>query len=113
LIVTRYLVQIAYTTEAWATLLKNPQNRAEAAAPLVEHLGGKIESAYMSFGKYDGILILNLPDNVSAAALAMAFSAGSAFKGVKTTPLLTSDEAVEAMRKGGAAAAASYRPPSA
>jgi hypothetical protein len=79
---------------------------------LVQNLGGSMESAYLSFGEYEVVLILNLPDNMSAAAASMAISAGGALKAVKTAPLLTVDEAVEAMGKGGAAAA-NYRPPSA
>jgi hypothetical protein len=47
-----------------------------------------------------------MPSNVDAGAIAMAFAAGGACKSVKTTPLLTSEEAVEAMTK---AASAEYR----
>jgi uncharacterized protein with GYD domain len=93
-------------------MLKNPQNRAQAAAALAESLGGSIETAYLSFGEYDTAVIANLPDNVSAAAVSMAVSASGAWKVVKTTPLLTIEEGMDAMRKG-AAAVASYRPPTA
>jgi uncharacterized protein with GYD domain len=108
----RYLVQVGYTPEAWANLLKNPQNRVEAVTPLVRDLGGTVESAYLAFGEYDVVVTLNMPDNVSAAAVSMVFSAGGAARSIKTTPLMTIEEGVEAMRKGGAAAAR-YRPPSA
>ena len=40
-----------------------------------------------------------MPDNVNAAAIAMAFAAGGACKAIKTTPLLTIAEGVEAMKK--------------
>lgn len=89
-------------------MVRNPQNRIEAIQPVVEKLGGTIEGGWLAFGDYDVILICQLPDNVSAAAFAMAGSAGGALKAVKTTPLMTIDEAMEAMR---AAAAAEYRPP--
>jgi len=82
-------------------LLKKPQNRVEAVRPAVEKLGGKIESAYLSFGEYDVVVVVEMPDSVSAAALSMAFAAGGACKAVKTTPLLTIDEGVEAMKKAG------------
>jgi len=49
-----------------------------------------------------------MPDNVSAAAFSMAASAGGALKAIKTTPLLTVQEGIEAMRK---AADVEYRPP--
>jgi hypothetical protein len=42
-----------------------------------------------------------MPDNVSAAAFAMAIAGGGACKSVKTTPLMTGEEAVAAMKKAG------------
>lgn len=94
-----YLVQVAYSREGWEALVKQPQDRIEAVRPTVEGLGGKISSAYFAFGDYDVVLIAELPDNVSAAAIAMAFAGGGACKAVHTTPLLTSAEAVDAMKK--------------
>ena len=108
----RYLLQAAYTPEAWGAQLKNPQNRVEIVSELLQHLGGKFESVYFAFGEYDIVAITDLPDNASAAAMSMVVSAGGAVKAVKTTPLMTIDEGLEAMRKGGSAAA-SYRPPTA
>ncbi len=101
-----YLIQVAYNSEGWQALVKNPQNRVEAVRPAIEQLGGKIDNAWYSFGEYDVTLILQMPDNVSAAALSIAFAAGGALKTVKTTPLLTATEALEAMRRAGGS---SYR----
>jgi len=103
-----YLLQVAYTPDAWATQLKNPQNRIEAIRPAVQGLGGRIECAYISFGEYDVMAVLDMPDNVSAAAFSIAASAGGAIKAAKTTPLMTMEEGIEAMRKAGGAG---YRPP--
>lgn len=52
--------------------------------------------------------ICELPDNVSMAAFSMAASAGGAVKAVKTTPLMTMEEEIEAMRKAGETC---YQPP--
>jgi uncharacterized protein with GYD domain len=101
-----YLQQVAYSTEGWEGLVKKPQNRIEAVRPAIEKLGGKIESAWFAFGDYDVVLILQMPTNVDAGAIAMAFAAGGACKAVKTTPLLTVEEAVDAMKK---ASGAGYR----
>jgi hypothetical protein len=49
-----------------------------------------------------------MPDNVSAAAFSVAASAGGAIKAIKTTPLLSLEDGVEAMKK---AATAGYKPP--
>ena len=104
-----YLLQGSYTPEGSANLLKNPQNRFEAVRPAVEQLGGRIEGAWLAFGDYDFVVIAQLPDNVSAAAFSMAVWAGGGVKAFKTTPLLTAEEGMEAMRRG---AGAGYRPPS-
>ena len=101
-----YLQQVAYSTEGWEALVEKPENRIEAVRPAIEKLGGRIESAWFAFGDYDVVLIIQMPTNVDASALAMAFAAGGACKTVKTTPLLTVEEAVEAMKK---AAGAGYR----
>jgi len=105
---SHYLLQAAYTPEAWAAQLKNPQDRTEALRPAIERLGGRMECAYMSFGEYDIMVVVDMPDNVSAAAFSIAAAAGGAVKAIKTTPLTTMEEGIEAMRKG---AAAGYRPP--
>jgi uncharacterized protein with GYD domain len=106
----QYMVQVAYSTEGWAALVKAPQDRIAAVTPAVQKLGGKLEHAWFSFGDYDVVLVVDMPDAVSVAALAVAFAAGGALKGVKTTPLLTGAQGLEAMRKAGQAG---YRPPSA
>ena len=104
-----YLIEVAYTPDAWAAMVKQPQNRLEAVRPVVEKLGGRFEHAWLAFGEYDIIGVVELPDNTNAAAFAMAAAAGGALKAFKTTPLLSVEEGVEAMRK---AQEAGYRPPS-
>lgn len=101
-----YLQQVAYSQEGWEALVDKPQNRIEAVRPAIEKLGGKIESAWFAFGEYDVVLIVEMPTNVDASAIAMAFAAGGACRNVKTTPLLTIEEGVKAMEK---AAGAGYR----
>lgn len=104
-----YLIQAAYTGEAWGAQTRTPQNVVDRIGPIVKGLGGSIESAYYAFGEYDVVAIIQFPDSVSAAAFSLAASAGGAIKALKTTPLMSIDEGMEAMRKAGAAG---YRPPS-
>jgi uncharacterized protein with GYD domain len=103
-----YLLQAAYTSDAWAAQVSHPQNRMEVIRPVIERLGGRLECAYLAFGEYDVIGIMEMPDNVSAAAFSLATSAGGALKAIKTTPLLTVEEGIAAMQQ---AAGAGYRPP--
>jgi uncharacterized protein with GYD domain len=103
-----YLLQVAYTPEAWAALLRNPQDRVKQLTPVLQKMGGKFESAYFAFGEYDIIGIIEMPGNVDMAAFSLAAAAGGACRTVKTTPLMTTAEGIEAMRK---AAASGYIPP--
>ncbi|MGD1075965.1 MAG: GYD domain-containing protein [Thermodesulfovibrionales bacterium] len=104
----KYLVQASYTAEACSAMIKNPQNRAEMVRQVLKKLGGRLEGFWFAFGDYDLAAIFEIPDNVTAAAFALAVSAGGALKAFKTTPLITAEEAVEAMKK---AAKSGYRPP--
>jgi uncharacterized protein with GYD domain len=103
-----YLVQTAYTPDSWATMVMNPQNRAEAVRPAVEGLGGKIVGAWLSFGEYDLVAVCEFPDNVTAAAFSISVAGAGSVKAFKTTPLMTMDEAVAALSKAGSS---SYSPP--
>jgi uncharacterized protein with GYD domain len=106
--VPNYLLQVSYTPEAWAAMAKDPQDRIEKVRPAVEKLGGKLENGWLCFGEYDLVAILDMPDDVSMAGAAMAFAAGGAIKSQRTTPLMSTAQGVEAMRKAGGVA---YRPP--
>jgi uncharacterized protein with GYD domain len=96
-----YLHQVSYSPEALARLIANPQDRFEVVRTPIEKLGGKIRDAYFAFGPYDAVLISEMPDNVSAAAISLAFAAGGALRNCQTTTLLTTAEALDAMRKAG------------
>ena len=103
-----YLYQASYTGDAWATQINNPVNRAAQIGAMVEGAGGKVESFHYAFGEYDVIIIATFADNQTAAAFALAAAAGGAVKSLKTTPLLTADEGLEAIKKAGGTG---YRPP--
>jgi uncharacterized protein with GYD domain len=103
-----YLVQASYTPESWAALVKNPQDRNEIVRPIIERLGGRLDQFYLAFGANDVVGIIELPDNVSAAALSLAVSSSGAMKSLQTTPLMTMKEGIEAMKKAGNV---DYQPP--
>ncbi|MGB7548631.1 MAG: GYD domain-containing protein [Terracidiphilus sp.] len=102
-----YLVQASYTVEALQALMKKPQDRTEAVSKAVEKLGGKLIGLWLSFGDQDIVAIMELPNNISAAAIALAIAAGGALKSTKTTLLLTVDQGISALKK---AASSGYTP---
>jgi uncharacterized protein with GYD domain len=103
-----YMSQFAYTPEAWANLTKNPQDRTEAIGELAKKMGGRLVNLYYAFGEHDGFVISDVPDDTSAAALAMAAAAAGHVRSIRTTRLFTAQEAVAAMKKAGGA---QYKPP--
>ncbi len=102
-----YLVQCSYTSEALAALIANPQDRTEHVKKVAKTLSGKIGGSWLSFGEHDLVLIVEMPNNINAAALALAAAAGGSLKSVKTTPLMSIADATEALKKAGTSG---YRP---
>ena len=105
-----YMYQAAYNPESWAAQIKNPQNRVETVGPqLCQAVGGKFVGGWLCFGDYDLVLIADVPDNESMAAVALGVAAGGAIKASKTTVLMTGTEGEGALKKADAVAKA-YKP---
>jgi uncharacterized protein with GYD domain len=95
----KYLIQATYTAEgARGLLAEGGTRRRDAAAKAIKSAGGKVEIFYFSFGATDATLIVDLPDNTSAAAAALAINA-TGLVSTSTTVLLTPAELDEATKK--------------
>src|SRR5215207_687426 len=103
-----YLTRFSYTPETWAKLVKNPEDRRAAAQQYIESVGGKLHGFWYAFGEHDAYNLWEAPDNVSMAATAIAISAGGALSSIETTPLMTVEETLAALKK---ASPIKYRPP--
>jgi len=103
-----YMIQAAYSNEAWARLVQRPENRAEALRVVIERLGGKMLAWYYALGDYDVVVLVDLPSDIAAAAASMAMAAGKAVKAIKTTQLLNPEEGFDALLL---AQGAGYQPP--
>ena len=93
----KYLVQARYTTEGIQGLIRDSASgrRADVQAA-VTALGGKVEAFYYVFGDDDVVMILDLPNSIKAAALALTTSGSGAVR-VRTTPLLTVEDVDQAL----------------
>jgi len=88
----KYLIQSSYTAEGARGILKEGgSSRVAYLKSLVESQGGKLEAFYWAFGETDVYIIVDVPDNVAAAAASLASSASGAAR-VKTVVLLTVEE---------------------
>ena len=94
-----YLMRFSYTPDAWARLIKNPEDRRVVARAVVEKLGGKLHGFWYGFGEHDGFVLFEAPDNVSAAALSVGIAARGSLRSAETTVLLTVEETIEMLKK--------------
>jgi uncharacterized protein with GYD domain len=102
----KYLFEASYLSEGVNGLLKEGgTRRREAVDELFRSLGGSVEAFYYTFGDRDVVIIGELPDNATAAALAFRVNAAGVTT-IKTTVLLGPHEIDAAVTKTG-----TYRPP--
>jgi uncharacterized protein with GYD domain len=95
----KYLVEARYTAEgAKGIAREGGSGRRAAVEKAVESLGGKLESLYFAFGDADAFVILDLPDNVSAAATSLAANQTGLIAS-KMIVLLTPEEMDAAAKK--------------
>lgn len=102
----KYLLHGHYTIEGLKGVLKEGgTGRRSAVEKLAKSLGGTLDVFYYAFGDDDYYIILDLPDNKAAAAIALTVSASGAVAN-KTTVLMAPEEADDAVKMH-----PSYRPP--
>lgn len=100
----QYLWQTSLTSSAWKEQVSGniaalfDAGDADSAA-----FGGKVLHAWVAFGEYDFIAVVEMPDNVSMAAYVLAMTARGHYAAGKTTILLSGDETERAMRRAAAA----------
>lgn len=102
----KYLVVASYTDAGVkGVIAKGGTARREAIEKMVADLGGHLESFHFGFGDGDAFVIVDLPDNIGAAAVSLAVGA-SGMATTRTTVLLTPEEVDRA-----AATSVNYAPP--
>jgi uncharacterized protein with GYD domain len=102
----KYLFEASYTAEGAKGLLADGgTGRRAAVEKAIAGSGGRMEAFYFGFGDVDAYVIADLPDNVSAASIALAV-AQSGRAATKTVVLMTPEEIDQAAKK-----VVTYRPP--
>jgi uncharacterized protein with GYD domain len=99
MLMPKYMFQVSYTLDGTKGLLKDGGSKRRAAGQAaVQSVGGTLEAFYFAFGENDALVIVDMPDNASAAAVSMALAGSGAVTG-KTTVLLTPEEIDAAVKK--------------
>ena len=95
----KYLWQVSYTAEgARGILEEGGTKRRELVADLVAQSGGTLESFYFEFGADDVLVIADVPDEATAAAISLSVGA-SGTANIRTTVLLAPEVLDEAANK--------------
>jgi len=88
----KFLFEASYTLEGVKGLQgAGGSSRRDAVAQVAESVGGRLESFYFAFGDRDAYVVVDLPDNESATAVALTVNATGGAR-VRTVVLLTPDE---------------------
>jgi uncharacterized protein with GYD domain len=95
----KFMVHGSYTVEGLKGLLKEGgSGRRKAVESAVKAMGGHLEALYFAFGDADVVAIIDVPDNITAATLAIGI-ASTGTVGLKTTVLMTPEEVDQATKK--------------
>ena len=96
---SKYLIQASYTQSGVQGLLKEGgSSRRQALTQTVEGLGGTLEAIYYAYGDVDLLMVVDLPDESTAAALSMFIGAAGALN-VSMTVLISPETIDDAIRK--------------
>ena len=94
----KYLFEARYSPEGAIGLAKEGgTSRRDAVKKHLKEIGGKLVSMYFAFGDVDCFVIVDLPDNVSAAALSLAVNE-SGLIASKAIVLLTPEDMDQASK---------------
>jgi uncharacterized protein with GYD domain len=104
----KFLFEASYTLGGMRGLQSaGGSSRREAVAKVAESVGGQLEAFYFGFGDHDAYVIVDLPDNESATAVALTVNASGGAT-VKTVVLMTPEEVDAAAQRS-----VPYQPPGA
>ena len=66
-----YVLLLNFTDQGIRNV-KDTTKRAEAFKSIADKAGGKVKEVYWTLGQYDGVLIIEAPDEATATALGLS-----------------------------------------
>ena len=98
---TLYLIQETASSQAAASIMKNPQDRTEHISKIFETVGGKLLNFFLAYNENTAYLLAEVPDQEKLAEVVWAFQSGGGPLKIKATPLMTVTEAMEVFKRAG------------
>jgi uncharacterized protein with GYD domain len=109
---TRFVIFFTLTGETINRFIERPSDRAAAVRALLEPVGGKLISYDFMFGEDDGMVVFEVPDSRTAAAISLAVSSTGVFGRIRTHELIPAEDLPALLQRAGSARQ-SYRAPGA
>jgi uncharacterized protein with GYD domain len=107
----KYVSFVTWSSASWGRMIDNADDRIAEIRQVLESFGGTLESVYwMPLATHDALLIADVPDTVTAAAVTFAVTSRGAEHSIETYELLTQDQLRDALALA-AEAREIYRPP--
>ncbi|MFQ6066110.1 MAG: GYD domain-containing protein [bacterium] len=85
-----YVILFSWTQKGIENIKESP-SRLEAAKKVCQAAGGELKEFYSTTGRYDGLVVLELPDDEAAAKVALATGSAGAVR-TETLRAFTEDE---------------------
>lgn len=106
----KYAVFFSYKPETWDRMMMKPTDRTAAVREMAANVGGDVETLYFMFGDRDGFVVLDVPDEMTAAAVSIAVNSTGAFAHLETRQLIAPADLPTLLEKA-ASAREAYRVP--
>lgn len=97
----KYAIFFDLTSHAVKGMMERPSDRERVVGNLLSGVGGTLDAYYWMLGHYDGMVIVDVPDSISAAAVSVAVSSTGAFGHLETHELFPAsqfDQIIEAAK---------------
>lgn len=94
-----FMTQFSYTPAAWKLMVQNPQDRESALRDLAAKMNAKVVCMYFTAGEYDGVGIIDAPDDETVNAMIFAVTGAGHVKATRTTRLYTMAEVLKSLNK--------------
>ncbi|WP_050603035.1 GYD domain-containing protein [Ruegeria sp. 6PALISEP08] len=105
-----FITYATYSQAGVKGMLQKPENRTGPVKALLDKVGGRLLSFYMTTGGNDVVVISEAPDGTDAVAVGMAVAASGAVTNIETVRAWTADEFVSVTEKA-ARLTGAYTPP--
>ena len=106
----KFAFLVSYAPEYWAGLIDKPSDRSKVTSELIEKAGGKILSFDYMFGEHDSLVVADMPDSASAAALSVAVGSTGVISNLSTHELISPTEMMKILETS-KQVKADYKPP--